>query len=436
MIRYALAALMTLAALPARAQIEIQEVTSPGGITAWLVEEHSIPFTALEIRFKGGSSLDPAGKRGAVNLMTGLLEEGAGDLNAQEFQAAREALAAQFDFGVYDDSLTVAAKFLTENRDEAAALLKSALIEPRFADEAIARVRAQIVSGIRSDAQDPDEIASKAFYRGAFGDHPYGTSENGTLDSVTALTRDDLVAAHDAVLARDRVYVGAVGDITPEQLGALLDDLLGDLPETGAPLPERVEFGLEGGVDVVSFDTPQSVAIFGHEGIKRDDDDFFAAYVLNVILGGSNFGSRLMEEVRGKRGLTYGIYTYLVPKDNAEIVLGSVASSNDKMAETIEVVRDEWAKLAADGVTREELDTAKTYLTGAYPLRFDGNGTIADIMVEMQMQGLPIDYINTRNAEVLAVTMEDVNRIAAGLLDAEALHFTVVGQPAGLETTN
>ncbi len=186
-----------LLALPARAAVDIQEVTSPGGITAWLVEEHSIPFVALELRFKGGASLDEPGKRGAINLMTGLIEEGAGDLDAQGFAEAQEALAAQFSFRVYDDTLSsVGARFLTENRDAAIALLKSALTEPRFDADAIERVRGQVLSGIRSDATDPDKIASMTFDRMAFGDHPYATSLDGTEDSVSALTRDDIVAAH------------------------------------------------------------------------------------------------------------------------------------------------------------------------------------------------------------------------------------------------
>jgi len=237
-------------------------------------------------------------------------------------------------------------------------------------------------------------------------------------------------------MARDRVYVGAVGDITADELGAIIDDLLGALPETGAPLPQDVDVGLPGGKTVVPFNTPQSVAVFGHEGIERDDPDFFAAFVMNQVLGAGGFGSRLMEEVREKRGLTYGVNSYLAPKDHAELMLGQVASSNDRIAEAIEVIRDEWAKLAAEGVTEQELEDAKKYLTGAYPLRFDGNSTIANILAGMQMDDLPIDYADTRNDKVNAVTLDDIKRVAARLMRPEALHFVVVGQPEGIESTN
>lgn len=423
-----------IAALPARAEVKIQEVVSPGGITAWLVEDPSIPFMALEMRFRGGASLDAPGKRGAINLMTGLLEEGAGDLDSRAFARSLEALAASFSYDVGDDDLRISARFLTENRDEAVALLRASLLEPSFEQVALDRVREQVFAGIRSDAKDPDEIASRTFDQIAYGDHPYATSLNGTLESVAALTRDDIVNAHAAVMAKDRLYVGAVGDITPQELGPLLDQLLGDLPDTGAPMPKRAELNIPAGVTVVDFETPQSVALFGHAGIAQEDEDFFAANVLNQVLGGGSFESRLMTEVREKRGLTYGVYSFLAPRDYAETYMGRVASANDRIADAVAVIRDAWAKAATQGVTEEELRNAKTFMTGAYPLRFDGNGPIARIMVGMQMLGLPIDYIATRNERVEAVTLEDVTRVAAELLDPDALHFVVVGQPEGLET--
>lgn len=424
-----------VAAFPAYAETKIEEVVSPGGITAWLVQEPSIPFTALELRFRGGASLDAPGKRGAINLMTGLLEEGAGDLDARGFARAQESLAASFSYRAGEDSLAVSAKFLTENRDEAVALLRSSIIEPTFEQEAIDRVREQVLSSLRSDAKDPDKIARAAFDAMAFGDHPYASQFDGTIDSVTALTRDDILEAHAAVFAKDRLYVGAVGDITPEELGPLLDDLLGALPEIGAPQPEAADILIKGGTTVIPFDTPQSVAIFGQRGIQQSDPDFFAARLLNQILGAGGFESRLMQEVREKRGLTYGVYSYLVPQDHAATLQGQVASANDRIAEAVAVIRDEWARAAAEGVTQEELDAAKTYVTGSYPLRFDGNGPIAKIMVGMQMLGLPIDYIPTRNDKVEAVTLDDVQRVAAELLDADSLHFVIVGDPVGLEST-
>jgi zinc protease len=426
--------LTVLAVVPARAEVNIQEVTSPGGLKAWLVEEPSIPFVALDLRFRGGASLEGADKRGAINLMTALLEEGAGDLDAREFARASEGLATSLRFSVDDDALAVSARFLTENQDASVALLKEALQNPRFGAEAIDRVRGQVLSGIRSSEKDPNDIARKTMDGLLYGDHPYGSSLSGTVETVTALTRDDLVAAHADVLARDRVFISAVGDITPQQLGLLLDDLLGGLPEKGAPMPAVAEVTIPAGVTVVDFPTPQSVAILAQKGIKQKDDDWFAATVMNQVLGGGSFESRLMDEVREKRGLTYGVYSYLVPMDLAETYQGSVSSANDRIGEAISVIRDEWVKMAESGVTQQELDDAKTYITGSYPLRFDGNQRIASILVGMQMLDLPIDYIPTRNDKVKAVTLEDVKRVAGELLDPDGLAFVVVGQPEGLET--
>lgn len=424
---------LLLMAAPLRAAVDIQEVTSPGGIEAWLVEEPSLPFVALEIRFMGGASLDEPDARGAVNLMAALLEEGAGELDAAGFAAAREALAARFGFRAGDDAVSVSAQFLTENRDEAVALLRDALAEPRFDEDAIERVRAQVLSGLRSDATDPGAIASEAFDRAAFGDHPYGVPVDGTAESVAALTREDLVEAHVDALARDRIVVAAAGDIDAEALGRLLDDLLGDLPEEGAPLPAPAEVSLEGGVEVVPFDTPQSVVLFGHEGILRDDPDYIPAYVLSEILGGQGFESRLMEEVRVERGLTYGIYASLVPRELAGTVQGQVATANATVDEVIEAVRAEWERLVEEGVSEEELEQTVTYLTGAYPLRFDSNSSIADILVGMQIADLPPSYVEERNDLVRAVTPEDLDRVAERILRPEDLTFVVVGQPEGLD---
>ncbi|MEO9863289.1 MAG: pitrilysin family protein [Yoonia sp.] len=435
MFRFIITAVFAVTASVATAAVDIKTITSDGGINAWVVEEPSIPFVALEIRIRGGASLDVEGKRGAVNLMMGLLEEGSGDMTAQEFQAKRESLAASFGYRAYDDTISLSAKFLTENQDDALALFKQSLVSPTFDQDAIDRVRAQVISGINSDAKNPNRIAGAFFDEAAFGDHPYGSSMDGTIESVTALTRDDMFDAHRNVLTRDRLFVSVVGDVTADAVGPMLDDLLGDLPDEGPALPDDVDFGLAGGVTVIDYETPQSVALFGHAGIERDDDDFFAAYIMNQILGAGGFESRLMNEVREKRGLTYGISTFLVPKFHAEMMLGQVASANETIAEAIEVTRNEWARLADEGVTDEELETAKTFLTGEYPLRFDGNGEIADIMVGMQMIGLPPEYVINRNDYIEAVTLDDINRVAGELLDPEALHFVVVGQPEGLTTT-
>ena len=416
-----------------QADVAVKSITSPGGLSAWVLEEPAIPFTALNLMFSGGAALDPPDKRGAAFLMTGLLEEGAGDLDSQAFAAEIEALSASFSFDVSDDTLSISVRFLTENRTETLALLKTALTQPRFDPDAIERVRQQVLSILATKAQDPTDTAQRVWTEQAFGDHAYGTSYQGTESSITALTRADLLAAHQNLLVRDTLSISAVGDITAEDLGPILDDLLGDLPAGSALETAPLQLDIPTGLTVVDMTTPQSVAIFGHAGIDRNHPDFFAAFILNTILGGQGIESRLTAEVREKRGLTYGISTVLISKDQANVMLGQVASANDRINAAIEVIRDEWRKLARDGVTAEELQAAQTYLTGAYPLRFDGNSQISRILVGMQRIGLGLDYINTRNAKINAVTLSEINRVAAQLLKPEALNFVVAGQPTGLK---
>ena len=433
MIRAAIALFLAVLAVPAHA-IDIQDVTSPGGIKAWLVQDDSIPFVAVQFSFKGGASMDAEGKRGVTNLMTATLEEGAGNRDSVSFAQAVEGLGAQFSFNVSDDALTVGMRALSENRDEVAALLAEALTQPRFDDAAVERVRAQVQSIIRSEATNPQSIASKEMARQAWGDHPYATSINGTMDSVAGLTRQDLVAAKNRVLARDRVVVGAAGDITPEELGLLLDTVLGGLPEQGTtPLPQPADLQLTGGVTVIDWDSPQTVVSFAGPGLPIDDPDYFAAFVANHILGGGGFSSRLMEEIREKRGLTYGVRTTLATGIYGQTWQGGMAGSNATTRQAVDLIRQEWDRMAQDGVTDRELTDAKTYLTGEYPLRFDGNGSIAGILAGMQLIGFPIDYVNTRNAKVEAVTAEDVKRVAERLLDADSLRFVLVGRPEGIE---
>lgn len=420
----------------AAAQIEIQEVTSPGGITAWLYEEHTVPMIAIDASFAGGPALDPEGREGALTLMAGLLEEGAGEYDAIAFAEAREEIAAGMSFGTSRDGVEVSARFLTSELEASAALLRTALLEPRFEERAFERVRAQLLASLAADAENPEIIARRAFLERAFAGHPYGRPADGSIESVRGLTREDMVRAHRDALVRERLTVAVVGDITAERLGPLLDELFADLPASGPPLPEVADPALAGDLEVIEVDVPQSVVVFGQPGIARDDPDFLTAFVVDYVFGGGGFGSRLTQEVREERGLTYGIYTYLFPGDYGWLYQGSFSSANGRVAEAIGIVRDEWRRLRDEGITQAELDAAKRYLTGAYPLRFVGSGQIAAQLLGIQLAGLGMDYVNERNAMIEAVTLEEANRVARELLDPEALSFVVAGQPEGLEETN
>ncbi len=432
-IRAALAGgLLSLGLAAPAAAVEVQELTSPGGVAFWLVEEPSIPIVAIEVSFEGGARLDPEDRPGLTRMTTALLDEGAGERDSVAFAKARDELAARFGVSAGRDAVEVSARMLLETADEAAALFATALAEPRFDPDPVERIRGQLLSAIAESETDPGDVAGKAWSARAYPGHPYGRPVIGTEESVSAITREELAAHHARLLDKANAIVAVVGAVDAEAAGRLVDTLLAGLPEGEAlPAPEPAPTP-PAGMEVIDLGVPQSVALFGHAGIDRHDPDFFPAYVMNYILGGGGFSSRLMTEVREKRGLAYGVYSYLSTRDASNVYFGQVQTANERMAESIEVIRAEWTRMKEEGATAEELDKAKRYLTGSFPLRFDSNAKIARFLVAAQEQDLGADYIDRRIDYIEAVTLEDVNRVAAELLDPDALSIVVVGQPAGL----
>lgn len=433
---FGLACLLVLVLLvPARAEIAIERVVSPGGIEAWLVEEHALPLVAVEFAFRGGAKLDPEGKAGLATMLSGLLDEGAGDHDSQAFQERLDDLAVELSFSASRDAFYGSLQTLSENTEESFDLLRLALTEPRFDAEPVQRIRAQLVAMLAAAEEDPQAVASKAWFRAAFPDHVYGRPPEGTPETLAAIDRADLLAWLRRHLARDVLEIAVVGDITPEALGRLLDSTFGALPARAEevavppPAPER-----PAGRIVIPMDIPQTVIQFGGEGFLREDPDFIPAYVLNYALGGGGFASRLMEEVREKRGLAYGIYTYLLPFDLTGLLMGGVATENASAAETMALVRSVLAEVRENGLSDAELADAKTYLTGAFPLRFDSNVSIAEQLLTIQLDDLGIDYVNQRNALIEAVSQDDIRRVAARLLDPGDLLVVMVGEPDNLPT--
>jgi zinc protease len=417
-------------AVPASAAVEIQRVVSPGGIEAWLVQEDTLPMIAVSFAFRGGSAQDPADKPGVANMLSGLLDEGAGDLDSQAFQSRLDDLSISLGFDAGADSFSGRLRTLTENRDEAFRLLGLALTSPRFDAEPVERIRAQIVSGIRSRERDPDSIAGKAWMEAAFPNHPYSRPTDGTLETVAAITVADLQAYRADKLARGNLKIGVVGNIDAATLGRLLDETFGKLPAEPklAPVSDAVVAAAPR-IDI-DMSIPQTVIRFGGNGLKRSDPDFLAAYVANHIFGGGSFSSRLYDEVREKRGLAYSVGTYLAPFDHGALFAGATATRADRAEETIAIIESEMKRFATEGPTEAEVAKAKSYLIGNYPLRFDSSVEIAGQLLAIQLDDLGIDYVNKRNDLIRAITVEDVRRAAARLFDDGKLIVARVGQPA------
>ncbi len=415
---------------------DIQRVVSKGGIEAWLVEEHAVPLIALEIGFKGGARRDPRGKEGVSYLLSSMLDEGAGELESQAFQTRLEDLAVRLSFDAGRDGFYGSLRTLTKNKDAAFDLLHMALTEPRFDAEPLERMRRSILVSLNREASNPRSIASKRWYAEIFGDHVYGRPSKGTPDTVAALTADDLRAYVSAHFAKENLKIAVVGDIDAETLSDLLDKTFGDLKDTQDPGDLAIaNIASDEKLIVIDRDQPQSMAMFGGPGLMMDDPDFFPAYVMNYILGGGGFASRLMEEVREKRGLAYSVSTNLGALDYAGFLIGSVATENERIGESLNIIRSEMERLAREGVSDQELQNAKTYLTGSFPLRFDSNASIANQLVGYQLVGRPIDYINTRNSQIEAVTREDIQRVAKRLMKPEMFTTVVIGKPVGLTPT-
>lgn len=422
--------------MPSAAAMPITRVTGASGVEAWLVEDHSIPVVTLRFAVPGGAALDPAGREGTAALAAALLDEGAGPYDSIAYHRQLDQLAGELSFTAGQDEFGGSLRMLKRNLAQTADLLRIALTEPHFADDAVERLRGETLAMLARKAHNPRSLASRLWMRDAFEDHPYGKDSAGTAASVAAITRADLadfVARH---VHRKGLVIAAVGDITAAELGGLIDRVFGALPAgaAGADIPEVSPVD-NGALVVRRTAVPQSSVSFGQAGPKRDDPDWYAAFVLNDIIGGGGFRGRLMKEIRDKRGLAYGVSTSLVPYRHAGLILGSIATENSRVAESIELIRAEWQRMREEGPTDAELRAAQAYLAGSFPLSLDSTQHIAAVLVQMQTDKLGIDYLDRRAGLLHGVTLDQARAVARRMFDPARLSFAVVGDPAGLETT-
>lgn len=427
------AAIVALA-VPSRA-MEIRKVVSDKGIVAWFVPDKSVPLLALSFAFRNaGSVTDPDGKEGLAEMTSSLLDEGAGNLKSQEFQRALEDIAAQISFRAGRDSFSGRLRTLSAERGKAFELLRLALNEPRFDKKPVERVRSQILASLRRSTENPRRISGQLWFRTVFAGHPYSKRSDGTEKTVAGLTTEDLKSFVRDRFSRDRLIIGVVGDISEQELKTRLDSVFGDLPATGRKfdIPEITPVGA-GKTLIVRKPIPQSVVILGHAGIKRDDPDWYKALLVTRVFGGGGLSSRLYEEIREKRGLAYSVYAYLNPMEYSGLVAGGVATQNARTAESVDVIRAEWKKLAENGITAKELATAKTYLNGSFPLRLGSSRGIANMLVGIQISDLGMDYIEKRPSIINAITLKDANRVARRLFRDDDLTVVIVGDPKGVK---
>jgi len=425
---------LTAAACPASA-MTIEKIVSPSGIEAWLVREKAVPLVTLNYAFHGGTTQDDPDKAGTANLTADMLDEGAGDLDGQAFHERLENHAIEMTFQVGRDYLHGSLRSLNEHREEAFNLLHLALTNPHFSADALERVRGQEMASLQRDTTNPNDLASRRWWQTAFPGHPYGRETKGTLESVPRITADDMRDYVRRVFARNELKISIVGDVDAKAAGELIDRAFATLPAKNdlRPVANASPSGL-GRRIVINVDVPQAVVTFGGQGIARHDPDFMAAYIVNHILGGGSFSSRLYREVREKRGLAYGVSDSLVWFRRAAVVLGGTATRADRTADALAVIEQEIKRMADGGPTPDELAGAKSFLKGSYALTLDTSAKIAAQLTQIQIDDLGIDYVQRRGALIDAVTIEDAKRVARRLYGGGLL-VTVAGRPKGLTST-
>ncbi len=411
--------------------LNIENVTSKKGLHGWLVEDNTVPVVSIQFSIGGGTTQDPEGKEGLANLMTGLFDEGAGDLDSQAFQERLDDLGAEMAFSVNRDRMRGNMKMLADKRNEAINLLALAVQKPRFDDEAIERIREQLVAELKASEKDPKTIAQNRLLTLIYGKHPYSKKGEGTPETLGTISRDDLLKAHHAMFARDNIHIGIVGPVKAEEAATIIDKIFGALPEK-ADLQKIEEAKLNlGGMANVNYDLPQTSLMLVYPGVKRNDPQFFAAYLMNYILGGPGLTSRLFSEVREKRGLAYTVGSSLMLYEHSAALAVSTGTRSSEAQKTLSTIRNEVKKMADDGVSEQELEDAKSYVIGSYAVQNMGSSSdIAATLVGLQDENLPIDYIEKRQALINAVTREQIKAIAEKLLRPEPA-LLVIGPSKG-----
>ena len=420
-------ALFFIIALPLQAQAEkildIQELETDDGIQIWLVEDHSVPVVAMNFGFPGGMAYDPLDKTGRAYLMSIMLDEGAGERDSQQFQKALADNAIDLSFSAGRDYFNGGIRTLSRNTDVAANLLSEALRKPRFDEDALNRMKSATEASIKQDMTNPGWIAARSFNGLMFGDDAYGRPGKGTLETLATLGADDLRTFARQQFVKDGLIVSIAGDMNADQAIKFVNDTFGGLRQSAEVKQpdEDAAFKNAGTTYLYEYDNPQTHIIAGHKGIAVNDPDWPAAQLINYTLGGGGFDSRLMEEIREKRGLTYGVSSYMSDLVRAPTMQSSLSASNDKANEALELLKAEWQKMGTTGPSETELQNAKDYLTGSLILSLTSTDSIAAVMSGLQKKGFDKDYINTRNERLRAVSGEDARIVAGRLLQPDNL---------------
>lgn len=404
-------------------------------IPTWLITDHTVPVVSVVLHFDAsGSASDPIDKQGLASLASTLLSEGAGDMDAASFQAYLNQNALQLNASLGRDSLTVSLYALREHVEEGFHALQLLLTQPRLDAESLERVRGQALASLRIEQQSPGYHASRTMSQALYGDHPYSYASDGTEETLAAITLEDVHGYLKKAINPERLRVSVAGAIDKETLEDAIERLsVLEEVEAPLPLPEATPAIVRAETIGINFDGPQSQIRFAMPAIKRNHPDFYAAHVLAHILGGNGLTSILAEEIRQKRGLTYGVNSWLDVSDYTAHMRGQLSTATATRDEAIEVLNQTLNDVYENGVSQALRDQAVSYLTGAFPLRLDSTGSMASYLRLMQHYDLGKDYLKNRNSYFEAVTLEAVNRVAKKILSPEQRIIVWAGKEVAVE---
>ena len=425
----------------AQAGIPIQQWTQASGVKVYLVESHVIPMVDVQLDFDAGSRRDPPDKAGLASVTAGMASRGiaaVGGASALDENAVSEAwadLGASFGGSATGDRMAFALRSLTypDLLARAAQLAARQLAQPEFPADIWRRQREQIGAALKESRMRPASVAARAFNAAVFASHPYGYEMTET--TLANIEVADMKSLYTRLIASCRAKVSIVGAVTRAQADALVTELFSRLDKGAscAALPAVPEVAALARAEElrIAFDSAQAHVMIGQPGFKRDDPDFFALTVGNYILGGGGFVSRLYEEVRQKRGLSYSVYSYFSPALHAGAFAIGLQTRPDQAAQAVAVSREVLAQFVRDGPTQAELDAAKANLIGGFALRIDSNRKLLDNLSSIAWNNLALDYLDTWTQQVQRIAVVDIQQAFARKLQPQRMVTVVVGAPAG-----
>ncbi len=406
----------------------VQQIES-NGISAYLLEEHSVPIIALNFTFeRAGTAYEPENKQGLTLLLTEMLMNGAGEYDALQFKDISEEYGVQIKFSADSDDFDGFLQMPAANVDMGIKLLTSTLYEPYFTYDYITLTKNKMQTALRNNHEHIGSVLADKFAEIMYAGHPYSRPAIGKTETIAGLTRSDLITYMHQHFTKQNLIIGIAGDITPSAAKLLIHSIFGRLPQQ--PQTERiaaVKLETTGAQHYIDFTAPQTMTRFAVKGTHRLSADFYPLYLANYIFGGSGLSSRISKVIREENGLTYGIYTYLVAKDTLTSLVGGYSATPDNFRKAQEMLLLEWHKMGEKGVTEQELQQAKEALIASHNLRFASTGGIAEMLTAMQKYKLGIDFLEKRNDYLREVTLEQVNA-AARKYFGQIPDFVIVGK--------